>query len=64
MSETMSQFANEKDLWEARCLRFASALCDVMAGISDHDIQAETGLPYEDCARIAKARKDALEILK
>ncbi len=57
--ETMSQFASEKDLWKARCLRFATALVDVMDGTKDHDIQAETGLPEEDCERIAKARADA-----
>ena len=57
--ETMSQFASEKDLWKARCLRFATALDDVMDGMQDHDIQAETGLPDDDCERIAKARADA-----
>lgn len=30
--ETMSQFASEKDLWKARCIRFAEALVDVMHG--------------------------------
>ena len=57
--ETMSQFASEKDLWKARCLRFATALVDVMDGKQDHDIQADTGLSQEDCDRIAKARADA-----
>jgi len=57
--ETMSQFSSEKDLWKARCLRFATALVDVMDGKKDHDIQADTGLPQEDCDRIAKARADA-----
>ena len=44
--ETMSQFASEKDLWEARCLRFATALVDVMDGVQDHHIGDETGLPH------------------
>ena len=57
--ETMSQFASEKDLWKARCLRFATALVDVMDGVQDHHIGDETGLPQDDCARIAKARADA-----
>ena len=57
--ETMSQFASEKDLWKARCMRFATALVDVMDGTKDHDIQADTGLPQEDRDRIAKARADA-----
>lgn len=61
--ETMSQFATEKDLWKARCLRFATALIDVMDGMKDHDIQAETGLPQEDCDRIAKARANARELV-
>ena len=55
----MSQFESEKDLWKARCIRFAMALVDVMDGTKDHDIQADTGLPKDDCDRIAKARKDA-----
>jgi len=57
--ETMSQFASEKDLWKARCMRFAAALVDIMDGIPDNDIQGETGLETEDCERIAKARADA-----
>ena len=61
--ETMSQFATEKELWKARCLRFARALVDVMDGTHDLDIQADTGLPDEDCERIAKARSDARELL-
>jgi len=61
--ETMSQFANEKDLWQARCMRFATALVDVMDGTQDHDIQADTGLPDADCERIAKARADAREMV-
>lgn len=62
--ETMSQFANEKDLWQARCLRFAQALVDVMDGTQDHHIQDETGLPDAECERIAKARADAQNLLK
>ena len=61
--ETMSQFASEKDLWKARCLRFAAALVDVMDGTQDHHIGDETGLPEEDCERIAKARADARELV-
>ncbi len=61
--ESMSQFASEKDLWEARCMRFANALVDFMDGTQDHDIQAETGLPDADCERIAKARSDALALV-
>ena len=61
--ETMSQFASEKDLWKTRCLRFATALVDVMDGTQDHDIQAYTGLPDADCERIAKARADAMELV-
>ena len=61
--ETMSQFASEKDLWKARCLRFAAALVDIMDGIPDHDIQAETGLPQDDCDNIAKARADARDLV-
>lgn len=62
--ETMSQFANEKDLWKARCLRFAAALVAVMKNIPDHEIQIEIGLPQEDCDRIAKARSDARSMLR
>lgn len=61
--ETMSQFASEKDLWKARCIRFATALVDVMDGTQDHDIQADTGLPDADCERIAKARSDAFKLV-
>lgn len=61
--ETMSQFATRADLWEARARRFAQALADVMDGMPDHDIAGETGLPADDCERIADARKDARFIL-
>jgi hypothetical protein len=61
--ETMSQFANEKDLWKARCLRMARALSAVMDRTHDHDIQAATGLPNCQCERIAEARADAEEII-
>lgn len=61
--ETMSQFATRADLWEARARRFAQALADVMDGVKDHDISGETGLPAEDCERIADARRDARFIL-
>ena len=50
--------------WQSRCLRFAQALVDIMDGIQDHDIQAETALPIGDCNRIAEARSDALSLLK
>lgn len=62
--ETMSQFASEKDMWKAMALRFARALTDFMEPTPDHDIQAETGLPDEDCARIATARADAKTALR
>lgn len=62
--ETMSQFASEKDLWKARCIRFATALYDVLDGIQDHDIRSMTGLPDVDCERIAKARADAREMVR
>ena len=62
--ETMSQFASEKDLWKARAMRFARALVAVMDGTQDHDIQADTGLPDEDCDKIAEARRDAVSLLK
>lgn len=61
--ETMSQFANEKDLWKARCLRMSKALVDVMDGTKDHDIQSHTGLSLDDCERVAKARADAETIV-
>lgn len=61
--ETMSQFATKEDLWKARCMRFAAALVDVMDGMQDHDIPRETGLPQEDCDKIAKARADASDLL-
>ena len=57
--ETMSEFANEKELWKARCMRFAKALVDVMDGIQDYEMPAETGLPNFDCEKIAIARADA-----
>ena len=63
MLETMSQFASEKDLHEARAIRFARALVDIMDGIKDHDIQGETGLPVGECEAIAEARNDALILL-
>lgn len=63
MNETMSQFASKADLWEARCRRFARALVDIMDGIPDHDIQAETGLPQADCDRIAEARRNARDLV-
>jgi len=53
------KFEDHPDILKARCLRFASALDDVMDGMSDHDIQGETGLQQQDCDRIAKARSDA-----
>lgn len=61
--ETMSQFSSEKDMWKAIALRFAQALVDFMQPTPDHDIQAETGLPKEDCERIAYAREDAILVL-
>lgn len=48
-----------EDHWKTRCMTFATALVDVMGGTQDHDIQADTGLSQEDCARIAAARSDA-----
>ena len=61
--ETMSQFATKEAMFEARAMRFARALVDVMDGMKDHEIQEETGLPQEDCDRIAEARKDALALV-
>lgn len=61
--ETMSQFASEKDLWKARCLRMADALVSFMDGTPDHHIQDETGLPEVECEKIAEARKDAKTLL-
>ena len=34
-----------------------NALCDIMDGLQDHDIQAQTGLPDEDCDFIADVRR-------
>lgn len=45
-------------------LKFAKALTDFMDGTKDHHIGDETGLPEEDCQRIAAARKEAYELLQ
>lgn len=34
-----------------------NALCDIMDGMQDHDIQAATGLSDEDCDFIAQVRQ-------
>jgi len=47
----------------AEGLRYAQALVDVMDGTKDYEIQADTGLPDEDCKRIADARRDAKAML-
>jgi len=51
--ETMSQFANEKDLWKARCLRMARALVDGLDDVPDDDL----------LAHVVEARSDACLIL-
>lgn len=52
-----------KQEWETRAMRFAAALLDYMDGDKDHDIQANTGLPDEDCKRIAVVRKEAYDLV-
>jgi hypothetical protein len=37
-----------------------NALCDIMDGMQDHDIQSATGLPDEDCDFIADVRRAVL----
>ena len=51
--ETMSQFANEKDLWKSRCLRMARALVDGLDDVPDDDL----------LTHVAEARSDACVIL-
>jgi hypothetical protein len=48
---------------EATVKELSWALANYMDGQKGHDIQSETGLDLEDCARIAKARKLAEEVL-
>lgn len=55
---------NQETLWKTQCLRFAEALVDVLDGTRDHELQAETGLNAEDCAKILKAKEDAILMLK
>jgi len=38
------------------------ALCDVLDGVQEHDIQGWTGLPEEDCGRIAAIRNEVSDI--
>ena len=52
------------EYYKALTLYFAQALVDIMDHIQDHDIQVDTGYSNEYCAKIAKARKDAIEFLK
>lgn len=49
--------------WKEVAFRYARALVGVMDGIKDHDIQSATGLPQEDCERIANARAAAKALL-
>jgi len=42
----------------------AEALTDIMAGMKDHDIAAETGFYEKDCARIAFAREQARQLMR
>ncbi|MBK6616337.1 hypothetical protein [Ottowia sp.] len=62
--ESMSKFASKADFWEAVAKRFGRALVDVMDGMKDHDIAAQTGLGPEDCQRIDTARSDAKRLLE
>jgi len=52
-----------KEEWQARAIRYATALVDYMAGEKDHDIQANTGLLDADCERIAEVRKEAVALV-
>jgi hypothetical protein len=54
---------NQEVFWKAQCLRFAEALVRVLDGVKEHELQAETGLNAEDCAKILKAKEDAILML-
>lgn len=49
--------------WQMKAIQFAEALFDVLGCIEDHDIQAHTGLPQEDCDRIAELRTEARDLV-
>lgn len=55
--------ARLKELTEQRD-RLATALVWFMDGTKDHDIQAETGLPNDDCDFIANTRAEAQQLLR
>lgn len=44
--------------------RLAEALTDIMDGMDDHEIPAQTGLCKEDCERISKARAEARKLIR
>ena len=43
--------------------KLAWALANIMDGLPDHDIQAETGMSMGDCNKIASIRKDAAALI-
>lgn len=47
---------------EAEVIELSWCLWSFMDGTQDHEIQAETGYPDEDCDRIAAARTRAREL--
>jgi hypothetical protein len=56
--------ATELRMRRAEAHDFAWALAEIMDGIKDHDIQAETGASDEVCAKIATLRRAALAALE
>jgi hypothetical protein len=54
---------NQETLWKTQCLRFAKALVTILDGMTECELQAETGLNAQDCAKIFKAKEDAILML-
>jgi hypothetical protein len=62
-AESGAAAAREADERSLDAVDYATALLDVMDGMSDHDIAGETGLPKMDCDRIAAVRAAAREVV-